>query len=164
MQTTLPTSRTLLYAGLMGIHISVDIDAPLDAVWAEAAALENHVEWMRDAAKIDFIGEQTSGVGTVMEVLTVFGPLRTTDIMEVTEWEDRERIGVKHAGVVTGTGAFELTELSPTKTRFTWAEDLEMPWYFGGSLGRPISQGVLKAVWRTNLRLLKERVEASVTP
>jgi len=144
----------------MGIHISVDIDAPLELVWAEAAALANHVEWMRDAAKIDFIGDQTSGVGTKMEVLTVFGPLHTSDIMEVTEWVEGKRIGVRHSGVVTGRGAFELAELGPNRTRFTWAEELTMPWYFGGSLGAPISGSVLKAVWKVNLRQLKERVEA----
>lgn len=147
----------------MGIEVSVDIDAPLDAVWAEAAALGDHVEWMRDAASIEFADEQTSGVGTTMNVLTVLGPLRTTDVIEITEWEDRKRIGVKHSGVVTGTGAFDLTELGPTKTRFTWREELDMPWYFGGSLGRPISQRVLGAVWRANLRLLKERIEGAAS-
>jgi len=143
----------------MAIRISVDIDAPLDRVWEEAADLASHVEWMRDADRIDFEGEQRTGVGTTMNVLTKIGPLATTDVIEITSWVDGTEIGVVHRGVVTGTGRFLLEELSPTRTRFTWEEHLDLPWYFGGNLGRPISGRVLGAVWRGNLERLKARVE-----
>ncbi len=143
----------------MAIRISVDIDAPLDRVWDEAADLASHVEWMRDADRIDFEGEQRTGVGTTMNVLTKIGPLATTDVIEITSWVDGTEIGVVHRGVVTGTGRFLLEELGPNQTRFTWEEQLDLPWYFGGNLGRPISGRVLQAVWRGNLERLKARVE-----
>ena len=53
---------------------SIDIDAPLDVVWNEAADLPSHVDWMADAESIEFQTEQRSGVGTVMKVETVVGP------------------------------------------------------------------------------------------
>ena len=143
----------------MGVKVSVDIDAPLDEVWREAADLASHAEWMRDADRIDFVGDQRTGVGTTMEVLTKIGPLSTTDVIEVTSWRDRREIGVVHRGVVTGTGRFLLEEITPHRTRFTWDEELEMPWYFGGNVGAPISSRVLGAVWRGNLNRLKRRIE-----
>lgn len=143
----------------MAITVSVDIDAPIDRVWREAADLASHAEWMRDAARIDFVGEQRSGVGTVMEVLTKIGPFSTTDVIEVTSWEEGKEIGVIHRGVVTGSGRFLLEELSPERTRFSWDEQLDMPWYFGGKLASPISSRVLGEVWRGNLKRLKRRVE-----
>lgn len=143
----------------MGITVSVDIEAPLDAVWAEAADLASHAEWMRDADRIDFADDQREGVGTTMNVLTKIGPLSTTDVIEVTSWKEREEIGVVHRGVVTGSGRFRLEPISENRTRFIWEEELEMPWYFGGSLGSPISSRVLGAVWRGNLNRLKERLE-----
>lgn len=143
----------------MSISISIDIEAPIDDVWAEAADLASHAEWMRDADRIDFVGDQRAGEGTVMHVLTKIGPLSTTDVIEVTSWKEREEIGVVHRGVVTGSGRFTLEALAPDRTRFSWEEQLEMPWYFGGALGRPVSSRVLGAVWRGNLRRLKSRIE-----
>jgi hypothetical protein len=51
---------------------------------------------MADAESIVFLSETRSGVGTVMQVRTVVGPFRTTDVMEVTEWDERRTIGVRH--------------------------------------------------------------------
>lgn len=147
------------YHEQMGITVSVDIDAPLERVWREAADLKSHADWMRDTHSIDFQGDQRTGVGTTMNVLTKIGPLTTTDVIEITSWIDGAEIGVSHRGVVTGTGRFVLEELSPMLTRFTWEENLDLPWYFGGKLGSPISGPVLKAVWRGNLKRLKARVE-----
>lgn len=143
----------------MAIRVSVDIDAPIDQVWREAADLASHAEWMRDADRIDFVTDQRAGVGTTMEVLTKIGPLSTTDVIEVTSWEDHREIGVVHRGVVTGSGRFLLEELAPNRTRFTWDEELEMPWYFGGKVASPISSRVLGEVWRGNLNRLKRRIE-----
>ena len=141
----------------MGIKVSVELDAPIEAVWADIADLASHVEWMTDAESIEFQSTQKSGQGTVMNVLTKIGPLTTMDVLTLTEWEPPYRMGVKHSGVVTGSGAFTLTDLGDNRTRFTWAEELEMPWYFGGRLGQPISGSVMRGIWRRNLRRLKKR-------
>lgn len=143
----------------MAITVSVEIDASLDRVWHEAADLASHVEWMRDADRIDFVSDQRVGVGTTMEVLTKIGPFATTDVIEITSWEEGREIGVTHRGVVAGTGRFLLEEVTADRTRFTWDEQLEMPWYFGGKLGSPISSRVLGEVWRGNLNRLKRRLE-----
>ena len=138
------------------IAVSVDIPQPPDVVWADVEQLETHVEWMADAESIEFEGEQRRGVGTTMKVLTKVGPLQTVDVIRVVTWEPQHTIGVRHDGLVTGEGEFQL---QPTEsgTRFHWAEDLVMPWYFGGRFGALVAKPILAAVWRRNLKRLAAR-------
>lgn len=141
------------------VIVSVDIAAPLERVWAAAADLASHVEWMADAERIDFLTDSRSGVGTKMAVETRVGPLSTTDIIEVTAWEEPATIGVVHSGVVTGTGAFELERIDDTTTRFTWREQLDLPWFFGGPLGTVVARPIFGWIWRRNLERLKGHLE-----
>jgi hypothetical protein len=82
--------------------------------------------------------------------------------MEITEWIPGEAMGVRHTGLVTGTGIFTLAPLDGgTRTRFTWSEKLTFPWWLGGRLGEIVGgQVVMKAIWRRNLTKLKALVDA----
>lgn len=141
------------------VVVSVEIQAPLEEVWREAADLASHAEWMADAESIEFLSDSTSGVGTRMAVETKVGPLTTTDIIEVTEWTESKTIGVLHSGVVTGTGAFELEPIDENRTRFTWTEQLDLPWFFGGPIGAVVARPIFGWIWRRNLERLKARLE-----
>ena len=44
------------------IETSIIIDKPLDIVWQEVKVMENHVNWMEDAVKIDILSENNSGI------------------------------------------------------------------------------------------------------
>ena len=45
-------------------------------------------------------------------------------------------MGVRHTGMVTGTGRFTLTPIDlGRRTRFSWDEALRFPWWLGGPLG-----------------------------
>ena len=138
------------------IEVSIDIARPPQVVWDDISRLETHVEWMADAESIEFAGESRSGEGTVMRVLTKVGPLHTTDVIRVVEWDPPRKIGVRHEGLVTGDGEFTLVPI-PTGTRFVWSERLQMPIYFGGALGALVAKPVLEWVWRRNLRRLASR-------
>jgi carbon monoxide dehydrogenase subunit G len=142
------------------IRISTTIDAPPAAVWRRLADIGDHVSWMADAAAIRFTGDRRSGVGTTFECETRIGPLRTRDVMEVTEWLEGEAIGVHHRGLFTGTGRFVLERLGPDRTRVTWDEHLRFPWWLGGPAGSLVASPLLRAVWRGNLRRLAARVAA----
>ena len=137
-----------------GIRVSTYLPATLERVWEDVRDLGSHVEWMADAEEIRFTSETRAGVGTTFECDTKVGPLRLVDRMEVVEWQEREAIGVRHTGLVTGTGRFTL-EREGDGTRFTWEEELAIPWWFGGSLAAP----VLRLVWVRNLRRLRRRFE-----
>jgi len=126
-------------------------------VWADVRNLASHVEWMEEAVALRFTSDQTTGVGTTMECITRVGPLRTKDLMAVTEWDEGRRIGIRHNGAVTGTGEFRLRRRPRGGTRFTWKERLRFPWWMGGPLGGLIGARVLKRVWKRNLDNLAAR-------
>ena len=69
-------------------------------------------------------------------------------------------MGIRHTGVITGTGRFTLRRHLRGGTRFTWEEKLSFPWWMGGRLGAAAGAPVLRHIWRHNLASLKHRVEA----
>jgi carbon monoxide dehydrogenase subunit G len=140
------------------VQVSIEIPRDVTTVWNDVERLETHSEWMADAAAIEFEGDLTRGVGVVMRVLTQVGPLRTTDVIRVTSWEPNRSIGVQHEGLVTGRGEFRL-EPTATGTRFTWDEELRLPWYFGGPIGEVAAKPILTFVWKRNLRRLAARFD-----
>lgn len=139
------------------IQIAVRIPAPPVVVWADLRHIDRHVEWMHDAVALDFLTDQTEGVGTAFKCATKVGPLRLTDRMEITSWTVGEEMGVRHVGFVTGEGRFTLTVADGGETDFSWEETLTFPWWMGGRVGEFVAAPVLKLIWRSNLRALAQR-------
>ena len=146
-----------------GIKVSIDIDASPEAVWTVVEPVERHVDWMHDAVAIRFTTDQQRGAGTEFLCDTKVGPFKLVDRMEITEWNPSEVMGVRHTGLVTGSGRFTLTPIDlGRRTRFTWEETLVFPWWMGGPLGAFIGGRVaLAPIWRRNLRALRDLVEAA---
>lgn len=138
----------------MRLRVSIDINADPRRVWDVIEPIEDHVLWMADAERIVFTSGQTRGVGTEFECLTKVGPLRTTDVMRVTEWEPRRSMGIEHVGLVRGSGRFTIRGIRRGRTRFTWSEKLRFPWWMGGPIGALVAKPILKRIWRANLRRL----------
>jgi carbon monoxide dehydrogenase subunit G len=124
-------------------------------VWEYLRSIERHVDWMEDAVAIRFCAAQTEGVGTAFETDTKVGPIRLVDKMVVTDWDPGRAMGIRHTGVVTGTGRFTLAA-EGTGTRFTWEEELAFPWWMGRSLGGRAGAPVLRRIWRRNLENLRQ--------
>lgn len=110
----------------------------------------SHVRWMADASWIRTTGPES------FECETRVGPLRTLDKMTIVERRAGRALGVRHDGLVKGTGRFALSWAGPGRTRFTWSESLDLPWYFAP----PVARLVLRAVWTGNVRRLKRMIEA----
>lgn len=142
---------------MASIRVSTLLGAPPDAVWADVQDIATHVEWMADAEEIRFTSAQTQGVGTTFDCDTKVGPVRLTDKMAITAWEPNQVMGVRHEGVVTGTGAFTLEPEGDGQTRFTWEEELVFPWWLAGRLGASAGRPVLRTVWKRNLKKLQAR-------
>jgi aminoglycoside phosphotransferase (APT) family kinase protein len=77
--------------------------------------------------------------------------------MEVVEWDPEKLMGVKHSGMVTGTGKFTLSPISGG-TRFSWDELVDLPWHFAGKFGEKFAKPLLTTIWRRNLRSLRKRI------
>ena len=144
------------------INVSIEIAATPKEVWDVVKDISDHVNWMKDAERIDFLTEKQSGVGTMFDCATKVGPFRLKDKMEITEWVDEKSMGVSHAGLVTGTGRFSLKETASNGTLFAWEETLYFPFWMGGPLRNPVGTRILSLIWRKNLKLLKEQVESSL--
>ena len=142
--------------------MSTHIAAQPDVVWQHLADIRSHTEWMADAESIEFTSPTTEGLGTTFDCRTAIGPVRVLDRMEVTEWEEGRALGVRHVGVVTGSGRFAL-EPDEDGTRLTWEEELSFPVWLGGRVAGIIPAQVLRAVWIANLRRLRRRVEGSIS-
>jgi hypothetical protein len=143
------------------ITVSIELAASPARVWEIVEPVERHVDWMADAVAIRFTNSQTRGVGTTFDCDTKVGPIKLTDRMEITEWVPEKSIGVKHVGIVTGTGVFTIEPLGNGQyTKFTWSEELTFPWWLGGPIGEVIGGNiVMKAIWRRNLKKLQALVE-----
>lgn len=139
--------------------VRTEIEAPPDVVWRAVEDLATHVEWMEDAVAIRFTSSRRAGVGTTFDCETKVGPFRLTDRMVVTEWAPGRAIGVRHEGLVTGTGRFTVRRARRGRTRFAWEERLVYPWWLGGPVGALASKPILKRIWRRSLHNLKARVE-----
>ena len=126
-------------------------------MWDDVRHIASHVEWMEDAVAIRFTSRRRDGVGTAFDCDTRVGPFRLTDRMVVTTWEPRREMGIRHVGIVTGTGRFTLRRVGRNRTRFTWEERLVFPWWLGGPVGALAGGIVLRLVWRRNLRNLAAR-------
>ena len=66
------------------IKVSTIINKPLEVVWNEVKIMKNHVNWMQDAAKIDFLSSNESGIDTKMKVLTKVGPFSPVSYTHLT--------------------------------------------------------------------------------
>ncbi len=144
----------------VAVDLAITIGAAPDTVWRELEDIESHVEWMADAVSITFRTGQRQGVGTEFECLTRVGPLHTTDVMRVTEWEPGAAMAIEHRGVVTGVGRFSLRPAAPRATELHWHEELHFPLWMGGPLGARAARPVLARVWRANLARFRARCEA----
>lgn len=122
-------------------------------MWDAVRDIESHVRWMDDARSITFTSP------TTFDCLTVVGPFRTVDRMEIVSWDEGRTMGIRHSGLVRGEGRFELTA-EGAGTRFAWDERLRFPWWMGGPLGAAVAKPVLRRIWRRNLANLR----ALVTP
>jgi hypothetical protein len=141
------------------VVVSTVIERSPADVWADVRHIDSHVDWMQDAAEIRFLTDHHEGPGTRFECDTKIGPFSLTDVMEITSWEDERRMGVRHVGLVEGTGEFTLIEVDADRTEFRWEEDLKFPWYLGGPVGAFFARPVLRWVWKGNLKRLKARIE-----
>ena len=139
--------------------MSTVIQAPPRRVWAAVRDIASHVAWMEDAVAIRYTSPRREGVGTTFDCDTRVGPFRLTDRMEITEWYEGRAIGIRHVGLVQGTGRFTVRRSRRGRTRFTWDERLRFPWWMGGAPGSVAAAPILRHVWRRNLVNLKRQIE-----
>ncbi len=156
----------------IGIRVSTVIDAEIGRVWDDVRHIARHVEWMKDAASIEFHdrpgpggggasdrtdGPVREGVGVRFSCRTKVGPIVLNDRMEVTEWADGRLIGIRHRGLVTGEGRLWINPVDDVRTEVVWEERLAFPARLGGPVGAWLARPILRRIWTGNLTRLSAR-------
>lgn len=146
----------------MSAHIAVDVvvDAPPEAVWAAVTDWPRQSEWML-GTKVWSTEQDGVGVGGGIEAFTGVGRVGFLDTMVITEWDPPRRCVVQHTGrVVKGLGIFEVVALPEGRSRFVWAEELEVPLGIVGKAGWPLVKPGFAWGVRRSLNKLARDVEA----
>jgi uncharacterized protein YndB with AHSA1/START domain len=130
------------------ITLSVDVDAPPEAVWAAVVDWERQREWML-LTRVS----GGHGPGAPVEAFTGIGPVGFLDTMTITDWRPPLRCEVRHTGrVVRGSAAFEVEPLPGGRARFVWSEWLILPLGAVGQLGFAVLRPIVVAGIRYSLR------------
>lgn len=118
----------------MRLEVDVVSAAPRDLVWEVLTDWERQADWMVDAIEVEVVSDRREGTGVTLRVPTDLFGLTVEDVMRVTRWEERELLEVTHLGsLITGTGAFELSDGPGGITRIVWWEEIDPPF---GAFGR----------------------------
>jgi hypothetical protein len=141
------------------IAVDVLVDAPPQLVWDAVTDWPRQSEWMLGTTvrATDLGGV---GVGGGIEAFTGVGKAGFLDTMVITEWDPPRRCVVRHTGaVVKGLGIFEVLALPGNRSRFVWAEELDLPLGVLGRMGWPVVRPGFAWGVRRSLQKLARDIE-----
>jgi hypothetical protein len=143
--------------------VTVDVTAPVEAVWDELVNWDGHDRWMLLTRMTSPEGA-AAGVGSSFVARTGIGPLGFSDSMTITQWDPPNRCVVDHTGwLVRGSGAFAVEPLPDRRSRIVWTEWLRIPFGPLGQLawlaGRPLG-GIFLRISLTRMARIVERRHA----
>jgi len=144
------------------IKSMIVIDAPIERVWAEVAAIEGQPRWMHDmkSVRVTTPGWVTVGTEAVAEV-RILG-ISVQDAVRITEFEPPHRFAISHEGSFKGHGLITLEAgADGTTTIVRWDEVLIPPLL--PHLGALVLTPTLGAIFQADLVRLKELVESGPT-
>jgi hypothetical protein len=142
------------------VRADVVVDATVQQTWAAVTDWGNQAIWI-PATTVRVTGGDGLSVGSTLEAFTGAGRVGFTDPMVVTTWDPPHLCVVRHTGtVVRGTGDFEVLALPDGRSRFLWAEHVELPEPARAALclARPLVDAALALALR---RLAKSLVSSA---
>jgi len=142
------------------LSLHVDVQAPVDVVWAAATDWAGQSSWVF-ATVVRATSRDGRGVGATLEAFTGVGRFGFLDPMEITTWQPPYRCLVIHLGrVVRGTAAFEVQPLGASGARLVWTEWLVPPLGLLGQLGFFLVRPIAAAGIQRSLRRFAGLVES----
>ncbi len=120
----------------MRIQRSIEIAAPPEKIWPFLIEPERILKWFTLLEKFEYTGKQRSGVGTAF----YYEEKSAGQLMKlnyaVTEWAENKRLAFSlTSGPLKKDDQVWSIEATPSGSRFTLKEDIEMPW---GVIGKII--------------------------
>jgi carbon monoxide dehydrogenase subunit G len=143
------------------VAVTVDVDAPQQAVWDALVDWPRQGRWM-PATTVRVAGGSGSEVGARIEARTGLGPVRVLDRMTIRQWQPPRRCAVEHTGrVIRGTAWFEVRPQGPRRSRLVWSEQLRPPFGLPDAVAGLLLRPSTALIIRTGLRRLARQVAAA---
>jgi len=146
----------------MRVQRSIEIAAPPEKIWPFLVEPEKILKWCITLEKFEYAGEQRSGVGTpfYFEEKGAVGLMKLN--FAVTEWVENERLAFKmtSGNIVKGYEQRWTAEATPSGSRFTFMEEVELPYGIIGKIMGLVGQRSSVATVGKMLAKLKSLAEA----
>jgi uncharacterized protein YndB with AHSA1/START domain len=146
----------------MRVQRSIEIAAPPEKIWPYLVESEKILQWCITFQKFEYTAEQRRGVGTPFYVEEkAGGPLMKLNFA-VTEWAENERLAfcMTSGTFVKGYEQRWTAETTPPGSRFTFMEQVELPFGIIGKLLGLVGQRSSEATLGKMLAKLKSLAEA----
>ncbi|MFC2017078.1 SRPBCC family protein [Chloroflexota bacterium] len=146
----------------MRVERSIEIAAPAEKIWPFLVESDNILKWCITFKKFEYTTEQRSDVGTPFYVEEkAGGPLMKLNFA-VTEWVENERFAFRmtSGNFVKGYEQSWIVEDIPSGSRFTFMENVELPFGIIGRLMGLIGQRSSEPHVKEMLAKLKNLAEA----
>jgi len=120
----------------MKVQKSIEISAPPNKIWPFLIEPEKILKWCITFLKLEYTGEQRSGVGTTFYLEEkAGGPLMKLNF-RITEWVENERVAFSmiSGNFVKGYEQSWTVEATPSGSRFTFMEEIKFPYGIVGKI------------------------------
>jgi uncharacterized protein YndB with AHSA1/START domain len=140
----------------MRVQKTIEINVPPERIWPFFVEPDKVLQWCNTYKKFEYASDQHSGVATPYYIEEQAGGPLMKMHFEVTEWIQNEKLALH---MVSGSGVKSyqqvLTlETIPSGSRFTFMEEVELPFGVLGKLIGLIGQKMSEAeVGRMQLKL-----------
>lgn len=141
----------------MRLEVETVINTPRTHVWDVLTTWERQPEWMLDAKDVIVMTPERTGDGVTLRCPTNLLGFTVQDIMRVTDWDPPKRLAVTHLGkIITGSGAFELSDTDEGGTHVLWWEEIDPPLGVIGEYGaRIVVLPIIRRIFTRSLRNFK---------
>jgi ribosome-associated toxin RatA of RatAB toxin-antitoxin module len=139
---------------------STEIDAPPEAVFAVASDLERYPEWQDFLQRVSVRERDPDGRATLVEAEADAKVTRLKLVLRATRDEPRRVAWRAEGGDVKGlSGAFDLAEAGPGRTRATFGLEVDPGFKLGLLLKGPVADRLRDRVLQGMLDGLERRAE-----
>ncbi len=157
------------------VKATVEVKALPEDVFAAMVDLPSQDEWMLGTRLFALSGEDVAEgvdrkevrvpqVGSKIAALTGIAGMGVLDTMTVTVFDPPHRWEVRHTGsAFKGVGIFRV-EPTPTGSRVTWVEEIDLPFGILGGLGFRLVKPLVHSGLAISLRHLARGVCTGILP
>jgi uncharacterized protein YndB with AHSA1/START domain len=146
----------------MRVQKAIEVNTPPERIWPFFVEPEKVLQWCITFKKFEYTSGQRSDVGAPLYIEEQAGGPLMKMHFKITEWKENEIIALR---MISGTGvkSYEQSwslETIPSGSRFTFKEEIELPYGVIGKLIGLVLDGMSAATVDKMLIKLKTLAEA----